>query len=75
MVFRLRLRMELERPSGEMTAAVPVDVSVVYERGQWRAQCSEPPAVTLNCDSLEEALVSVAREVSSDWSRERAGSH
>lgn len=67
MVFRVNLPMLLERPGCELSEATSVTIQLVFERGRWRAQCQEPPVATLICDSMEEALIAAAREITSDW--------
>ncbi len=70
MIFRLGLPLELERPTGEMTTAVRVEVQIVYDGGKWRMQCQDPPVATLMCDSLEEALITGTREIMQEWAAE-----
>lgn len=70
MVFRVNLPIEIERPADELTTSDTVTVQLVYQGGKWRAQCQDPPVATLVNDTLEEALVAVAREIRQEWAAE-----
>jgi hypothetical protein len=63
MSFALQVTMKLERPDGQLSTSMSIVVELIYEHGKWRGQCADPPVSTLRCDSLEEVLVTVAREI------------
>jgi len=72
MIFRVPLRIEIERPDTEFSATHEVPFQLVYERGRWRAECHDPPVATFLCDNLEEALTTAAREIAADLTRQVA---
>ncbi len=73
MVFRLSMTLELERPDAQLAGFDSVDVVLMYEGGRWRGQCQEPPVATLACETLEEVLVTLAKEVQREWVEQPTG--
>lgn len=72
MTFHVVHRILVERPDGDLKSAREVELLLTYERGQWRAKCQQPPVATLRCDSMEEALVTAAKEIVAEWA-DRSG--
>jgi hypothetical protein len=71
MLIRVSLPIEVEKTDAEWNDSVPVTAVLTFERGKWHGQCADPPVATLQCDTLEEALLATAREVARDWTRQR----
>lgn len=72
MNFRYSIRLDVERPGRDVARAETVAVDVLYEHGKWRGVCADPPATTLVCDTLEEALIATAQEITREWLRQSA---
>jgi hypothetical protein len=68
----MNIPIELERAEADLSSTTEVLVELVYEGGKWRGVCVEPPVATLRCDTLEEALITAAREITREWRREPA---
>jgi hypothetical protein len=68
MVFRLPLMIEVDKPEAEFCASRQIALKVIYERGRWRAECQNPPIVTVLCETMEEAIRSAAHEVAAEFS-------
>jgi hypothetical protein len=66
MLFRVQLPIEVECPAGDLNTTVPARVDLAYHGGKWRAQCQQPPVMTVMCDSLEQALVAIAKAIAQD---------
>ncbi len=66
MQFRVTLPVEVERPSDDFTVSVKLSVDIAYHGGRWRGQCADPPLVTPLCETLEQALVAIAKEIERD---------
>lgn len=62
MEFRVDLTLELDRVTDGLATAVPVQMQLFYQRGQWLARCENPLVATLFYDSMEEAIVAGAKE-------------
>lgn len=66
MQFRIRLPLAVETPRGELNSTVRAEIDLLYQGGKWRAHCQQPPVVTVLCDTLDQALVAVAKEILRD---------
>jgi hypothetical protein len=62
----MTLPMTVEQPGAMLSAAVEASVDLVYQAGKWKAQCRQPPVATVLCDSLEQALVTAAKEIAAE---------
>lgn len=67
MTFRFEIDLELEHPHRELSETQRVPIAVIYQAGRWRAQCQQPPVLTTLAESVEQALVLVAKEIVQDW--------
>lgn len=63
MQFRLRFPLEVQCPDSAEESVRKIHAQLVYQHGKWRAQCTEPSVASLLCDSMEEALIALAKEV------------
>lgn len=63
MQFRLRFPLEVQCPDGAGETVRKIHAQLVYQHGKWRAQSTEPPFASLLCDSMEEAIIALAKEV------------
>jgi hypothetical protein len=66
MEFRFDLTVQVKHRDEDISVAEPVPVTVLYQSGRWRAQSQSPPVVTEYVDSMEEALVTAAKEIASE---------
>lgn len=71
-MMRLMLPMEMDRVDAEFSETVPITAVLTFERGKWRGQCTDPPVSTVQCDSLEEAILATAKEIERDWHKQDA---
>jgi len=72
MLMRLMLPLEMDRVDPEMSETMPITATLIFERGKWRGQCAEPPVSTVQCDTLEEAILATGREIERDWRKQDA---
>jgi|GEM_PF-4019817 len=63
MLFRLRFPLEVQCPDGAEGPVRKVHAQLAYQHGKWRAESTEPPAASLLCDSMEEAIIALAKAV------------
>jgi hypothetical protein len=66
MLFRLRFPIDVERPAGDLNDTVTANAEVLYRGGKWQGNCQEPPLITDLYDTLEQALVALAKEIARD---------
>ena len=66
MLFHMTVPMTVEKPGEMLSTSIDASVDVCYQAGKWKAQCRQPPVATCLCDSLEQALVMVAKEVAAE---------
>lgn len=66
MLFRLKFPIQVERPSDDLDETIAAEVELVCRGGKWQGICSTPPIATEVCDTLDEALKTVAREIIRD---------
>lgn len=71
MILRVTLPLEVEQTRDGLGDATPVSVQFILEHGKWRAQCTEPPIATLQCDTFEEAVRAAGREIVADWASQQ----
>ena len=65
-MFRITLPITVDRLEGELSVAVEADISLFYRSGRWQAQCVNPPVTSGMCESIEESLVTIAKEIATD---------
>lgn len=70
--FRIQLPLDIETPESDLNATARIMVDVVYHAGKWRAHSQQPPVVTVQCDTLDQALVAIAKEILRDAESLRA---
>ncbi len=63
MEFRLEMPLHVRCHGDYLDTWLTAVVQLNYHAGKWTAQCQDPPALSMMCDSIEEALVSVAQEL------------
>jgi len=61
---------EVDQVGNALAIKKPVPMQLIYQSGQWRAQCAEPPVATLKFDSMEEAIVAGAKEAAAELQSE-----
>lgn len=66
MQFRMILPLTVERPGELLSTSVEASVELCYQAGKWKALCRQPPVATCLCDTLEQALVTVAKEIAAE---------
>ena len=66
MEFRVSITVEVDQVGNALAVKTPVPMQLVYQGGQWKAQCESPPVATLRFDSLEEAIVAGAKEAAAE---------
>ena len=66
MLFRIQIPISVECQSDELDNSLPVSAEVVYRGGKWQGHCQQPPLVTELSDTLEQALVAIAKEIARD---------
>jgi hypothetical protein len=71
MVFRFELSIQVPREGDGIDVATSIDAQITYQSGRWRAQCQQPPAASPLCESFEQALVALARELVQEWREEQ----
>ena len=71
MVFRFEMTIDVPREGDGIEVATSIDAQITYQSGRWRAQCQQPPVATALCESFEQALVALARELVKEWREEK----
>ena len=66
MEFRVNITLEVDQVGNALAIKTPVPMQLVYQGGQWKAQCESPPVATLRFDSLQEAIVAGAKEAAAE---------
>lgn len=66
MDFRVNLTVEVDQVGNGLAIHTPVPVQLIYERGQWRGECENPPVQTEVFDRLEEALIACGTQVAAE---------
>lgn len=66
MEFRVNITVEVDQVGNALAIKTPVPIQLVYQGGQWRAQCETPPVATLMFDTMQEAIVAGAKEAAAE---------
>lgn len=66
MALRVNMTIEVDQVGNALAIQTPVPIQLVRERGQWFAQCENPPVTTVVFDSMEEALVACGEQVAAE---------
>lgn len=66
MLFRVQFPIQVECQADDLDDTLPVSAEVVYRGGKWQGHCHQPPLVTELSDTLEQALVAIAKEIARD---------
>lgn len=67
MEFRVNVTVEVDQVGNALAIKTPVPMQIIYQSGQWWAQCEDPPVATVRFDTLEEALVAGAKEAAAEF--------
>jgi len=65
MEFRIKITVELDKPSGSLAVKTSVPMMLVYQHGRWQAQSVDPPVMTEFHGTMEEAMIAGAKELKS----------
>jgi len=63
---RVNITVEVEQKGNGLAIQTPVPIQLVRERNGWRAECESPPICTESFDTMEQAVVAGARQVSKE---------
>ena len=66
MEFRVNITVEVDQVGNALAIKTPVPIQLVYQAGQWKAQCKSPLVATLRFDTMEEAIVAGAKEAAAE---------
>lgn len=66
MLFRIQIPMQVERSTDELADLIETQAELACRGGKWQGVCRQPPVSTDYCDSLDEALKSLAKEIVRD---------
>lgn len=66
MEFRFNMTVEVDEADRGMATRKPVPMQLIYQAGRWRAQSENPPVSTCFVETLEEAMVTGAKEVTAE---------
>jgi hypothetical protein len=66
MQFRMNTTIEVDQVANGLAVGTPIPIQLVYQGGEWRFQCADPPITTCRYGEMEEALVAGAKEVAAE---------
>jgi len=66
MEFRVNLTVEVDQVGNALAIKTPVPLQLVCQAGRWRAQSENPPILTCEFATMEQALAAGAQEVAAE---------
>ena len=63
MDFRIDLTVEVDQVGNALAIRTPIPIQAVHHKGRWHVECETPPVRTEPVDSMEEAVVTGAKQV------------
>lgn len=66
MEFRMNVTVEVDQVGSDVAVKTPIALQLVYQRGQWCAQCEAPPVATVMYETMQEAIVAGAKEAAAE---------
>jgi len=60
------MTVEVEQVANALAVRTPVPVTLIYKAEQWHARCDNPPVETPSYDTMEQALIAVAQQITAE---------